>query len=281
MALYTSGAAGILSPEQIAELVVKPFTQQSVAMRVSTVVPISGPSLRVPVVSADPAAAFVAEGAEITASDPTVTEVDIVAKKLAALTVISSELAADSSPAALQVVGDGLVRDLGRKVDAAYFGNTTTNGPAGLLSLAAGDNDIDAGDTWSNLDWAEEAKTNAEQHNTTVTAFVANPATVLKIAKIKQYTSASSNVPLLQADATVPAARVVAGVPLLSSPSIGDDIVWAIPAARSVVALRQDAQVVPDASVYFTSDRIALRGILRVGWGFTDPAAVSKIAITP
>ncbi|KDF01935.1 hypothetical protein Y900_024150 [Mycolicibacterium aromaticivorans JS19b1 = JCM 16368] len=281
MALYTTGAGAILTPEQIGELVVKPFTQQSVAMRVSTVVPIDSASLRVPVVSADPAASFVAEGAEITASDPTVTEVNIVAKKLAALTVISSELAADSSPAALGVVGDGIVRDLARKTDAAYFGNTTTNGPAGLLSLAAGDNDIDAGDTWSNLDWAEAAKTNAEQHNTVVTAFVASPATVLKIAQIKQYASAGSNVPLLQADPTSPAARVVAGVPLLSSPAIADDIVWAIPAARSVVALRSGTQVVPDSSVYFTSDRVALRGILRVGWGFTDPGAVSKIAITP
>jgi hypothetical protein len=34
----------------------------------------------------------------------------VTPKKLAGLTVITNELAMDSSPAALQVVGDGLVR---------------------------------------------------------------------------------------------------------------------------------------------------------------------------
>ena len=66
--------------------------------------------------------------------------------KLAGPVVISAELAADSSPAALQVVGDGLVRDLARKADAAFFANTTTNGPAGLLSIAS--TAVDAGDAW-------------------------------------------------------------------------------------------------------------------------------------
>lgn len=62
-------------------------------------------------------------------------EINIVPAKLAGLTIISNELAMDSSPAALQVVGDGLVRDLARKTDQAFFANTTTNGPAGLLSI--------------------------------------------------------------------------------------------------------------------------------------------------
>jgi HK97 family phage major capsid protein len=74
-------------------------------------------SLRVPRVTADPTAAWTAEGAEIAASDPTLDEIDIVPKKLAGLVVISNELATESSPAALQVVGSGLVRDLARKVD--------------------------------------------------------------------------------------------------------------------------------------------------------------------
>ena len=87
---------------------------------------------RVPVVTADPTAAWTLEGAEITATDPTITEVVATPKKLAGLTVVSNELASDSSPAALQVVGDGLVRDLRRRIDAAYFAAATpTNGPPG------------------------------------------------------------------------------------------------------------------------------------------------------
>jgi HK97 family phage major capsid protein len=279
MTSTTTTGAAILSPEQVSELIVRPFTQQSVAMRVGTVVPINAGSLRVPVVSADPSAAWTAEGAEIAVSDPTLGEVDIVPKKLAGLTVITNELAADTSPAALQVVGDGIVRDLSRKADQAFFASTTTNGPAGLLSIAA--TAVDAGDTWANFDFVETAKSNAEQANTVVDAFVCSPATAVKLATLKEYGTAGSNKALLQSDPTAPSSRVLGGVPLLTSPSIAADIVWAIPRNRVIVALRNATQVVTDTSAYFTSDRVGVRATLRIGWGFTDPAAVSKIAITP
>src|SRR6478672_680441 len=194
----TVTASAILTPDQVASLVVLPLISQSVAMRASTVVQTGSHQLRVPRVTADPQAAWTAEGAEIAVTDPTVDEVDIVPKKLAGLTVITNELAADSSPAALQVVGDGLVRDLARKTDQAFFANTTTNGPAGLLSITP--TAADAGDAWANLDAFEFAKSNAEQHNTVVDTFVANPATALKIATLKQFGTAGSNVALLQPD---------------------------------------------------------------------------------
>jgi HK97 family phage major capsid protein len=279
MASSTTTGASILTPEQVTELIVRPFSQASVATRVGTVVPIDSHNLRVPVVSADPSAAWTAEGAEIAVSDPTLTEVNITPAKLAGLTVVSSELAADSSPAALQVVGDGIVRDLATKTDQAFFASVTTNGPAGLLSIAA--TAVDAGDTWANFDFVEAAKSTAEQHNTVVDTFVCNPATAVKLATLKEYSTAGSNKALLQADPTAAASRVLGGVPLLTSPSIANDIVWAIPRNRVIVALRTGTQVVTDTSAYFTSDRVGVRATLRISWGFTDPAAISKIAITP
>jgi HK97 family phage major capsid protein len=117
-------------------------------------------------------------------------------------TVISNELAADSSPSALQVVGDGLLRDLVRVVDRSYFANTTSNGPAGLLSITP--TTADAGDTWSNFDAFEFAKSNAEQHNTIVDTLVCNPATALKLATLKESSVAGSNRALLQSDPTAP-----------------------------------------------------------------------------
>jgi hypothetical protein len=44
--------------------------------------------------------------------------------------------------------------------------------------------------------------------------------------------------------------------------------------------VRQDAQVESDRSVFFTSDRVAVRATLRVGFGFPSPAAIVKIATT-
>ena len=104
-------------------------------MRASTVVQTGSHQLRVPRVTADPQASFVAEGAEAPVTDPTVDQLTITPAKAVGLTVITNELAADSSPSALQVVGDGLLRDLIRVVDKAFFANTTASGPAGLLSI--------------------------------------------------------------------------------------------------------------------------------------------------
>ena len=277
MSLTTTTGAAVLTPEEVGALVICPLMEQSIAAQVSTVVQTSSHNFRVPVVSADPTAAWTAEGAEITVSDPTLTEVVVTPKKLAGLTVITNELAADSSPAALQVVGDGLVRDLKRKLDAAYFANTTTNGPSGLGSLTTAT--VDAGDTWTNLDAFEEAKSAAETLYTTLTAFVANPATALALAEIKEL--ADSNKALLGADPTMPTNRVISGVPLYVSPAVADDVVWGIPMPHSIFVIRQDATVVTDTSAFFTSDRVAVRATLRVGFGFTYPAAVVKIATTP
>ena len=121
-------------------------------------------------------------------------------KKLAGLTVITNELANDSDPAALQVVGDGLVRDLQTKIDAAFFANTTSNGPSGLGSLTSVQHV--ASGSIADLDWAAEAISLAETVGVQLSAFVANPATVLDIQTLKVATS--YNQPLLGVDAARP-----------------------------------------------------------------------------
>lgn len=275
MALYTTGGAPVLTPEQVHALVIKPLIDESVAAQVSTVIQTGSHDLRVPIVDTDPTAGWVAEGAEIGVSDPVLSEITVTPKKLAGLVVVSNELAADSSPAALQVVGQGLVRDLKRKIDAAYFGNTVTNGPSGLGSLTT--STATNGGTWATLDSFEAAKSAAETLHSTITAFVTSPATALTLSTLKQFGTVGSNMPLLQSDPTQPVARTISGVPLYVSPSVGADIVWAIPQQHSLFVIRQDASVVTDSSVYFTSDRVAVRATLRVSFGFTYPLTVVKI----
>ena len=265
MPLYTTGGASILSPDQVAALVVRPLIESSVAARASTVINTTSHSLRVPIVSADPTAQFVPEGGEIPATDPTLTELKVTPSKLAGLTVISSELAADSSPAALGVVGDGLVRDVRRQVDAAWLSVSTPNGPAGLPSLAS--STASAGGSWDDFDWAEAAKSAAEVLHTEITSFIASPSTALALSTVKQFGTAGSNVPLLAPDPTAPASRTIAGVPLLVSPSCAADTVWAVPRAHALFVIRQDVNVTTDASAYFSSDRLGVRCTMRVGFG--------------
>ena len=229
-----------------------------------------------PRVTADPTAAWTAEGAEIAVSDAVLDELEITPKKLAGLTVMSNELASDSSPAALSVVGQGLVRDLRRKIDAAFFTNTTANGPSGLGSLTT--STASAGGAWDDFDWAYAAISAAETLHTEVTSFVTSPATALALATLKEGTA--SNKTLLGADPTKPASRTIAGVPLLVSPSVAADTVWAIPRQHVLFVLRLPATVVTDSSVFFTKDSVAVRATLRVSFGFTYPLTVVKISKT-
>ena len=179
--------------------------------------------MRFPVVKTDPTTAWTAEGSEINISDQDLDEIDCVREKLADLTIISSELADDSDPSALDVVGQGLVRDHQTRLDAAFFGNTTTHGPNGLGSLT-GVQHVDAGSTLDNLDTFAEAISLAKQVGATLTAFVMNPADMLTLATVKVAETWAQ--PLLGIDPSSPAKRSAQVVPLQWSRAVPEGTNW-------------------------------------------------------
>ena len=251
MTLLTSTATGILSPEQVGALIVQPVQQQSIALQVAQSVQTSSNSFRIPIVSADGVAAWTPEGTEITPSDADVDEIDCVPKKLAALSIISRELATDSSPAAQQVVGESLARDIARKLDAAFFTNTTANGPSGIGSVAG----VGTADTVfpiTNTDGFAQAVSLIETAGAKCTAFVTSPATALALATLKKLPT-GSNEPLLAADAASPSKRSVSGVPLWVSPAVAADTVWALDRSRTFVVLHGAVDLRVDESAYFSS----------------------------
>ncbi len=283
--IVRADAHGIL-PDEIGNLITRPVLRMSVAMQVATVVTTGTATYRVPIVAADPSAAWTAEGAVIATSATDFDEVIVTPSKVAGLSVISSELANDSSPSAHQIVGEGLARDIARKVDAAFFGNTTTNGPAGLLSLA-GVQVVDTGATIANTDPFAEALSKAETQGAEVSAFVTHPDTLLTLAKVKKMTG--SNEPLLGFDATGAAAdptnarnpRTVLGVPIIPSPAVTAGTVWAIPRDRVLVVVREDTTLEVDRSAYFSSDSVGVRAIMRVGFAYPHEAAVVRLYDAP
>lgn len=276
MAGNTTNFASILTPEQVGELVIRPLITESIAGQVLTAVTTASREYRIPIVAADPSASWTAEGAEITVSDADVDEITVIPSKLAALSIITRELANDSSPAAAEVVGQGIVRDLVRKVDAALFAASTTNGPSGIAGLS-GISTVDAGAAYANVDSFSDALFTAAASNGVISAWVTNPATAKALAKVKEGTG--SNKPLLGPDPTVPGRRQILGVPLLTSPAVATtgNVVWGFSTAYSYLVVREDAEVESDRSVFFTSDRVAIRATLRLGFGFPAPATIVKI----
>lgn len=242
----TGGTHGLL-PDQIGALIIQPVRQMSVALRVASVATTTAHEYRVPIVEGDAGAAWVAEGAEMTASDAAFDELVVRPEKVAGLSVISRELAEDSAPSAQQLVGEGLAQSIANKVDAAFFGNTVTNGPSGLLSVS-GVQTVDTGATVANTDPFAEALSLAETAGAVVTSFVAHPSTVLQLSKVKKQTG--SNELLLGYDASQPTQRQVLGVPLIPSPAVATGDVGAVPQAKVVIVLRDDVRLEVDRSRY-------------------------------
>lgn len=274
----TDDVTGI-TPDAVSTLITLPVAAQSVAMRVSTVIETGATDTHIPLVTGDPSAAWVAEGEEIGASDPTVDDIVVTPTKIAGLTIITNELAADSSPAAAGIVGDGLSRDIARKIDIAFFGSNgaSTVQPEGLEDLT-GVTDVEAGSAWTDLDAFAEAISNAEGLGLTIDHFVANPADALILAQLKE--STGSNKPLLGSDPANPTKRTLQGVTLLTSPGVTVGTIWGLPKARAIVVRRTQVDLQVDRSAFFTSDRTAVRATMRVGFAFPHAAAVQKVALT-
>ena len=275
MALYTSTAtvSGIL-PDDHGPLVIQPALQASVFAQVASTVQTNSTRYRIPIVSADPTASWVAEGAEITPSDPTLTELTVTPAKVAGLSIISRELADDSNPAAAQVVGDGLARDIARRIDQAAFAGLAAPAPAGLSTLSGVQTYVNAS-AFTNLDFAAQAISKAEDVGAKITAFITSPATALALATIKQ--SSGSNQPVLGMDVSNPTGRQILGVPLYVSQYVAANTLWAIDGTRSWLVVRDDATVEADRSVYFTSDRVAVKATMRAGFGFVHAQSVVKV----
>ena len=58
-------------------------------------------------------------------------------------------------------------------------------------------------------------------------------------------------------------------------------MVWGIPRSYAYLVIRTGSEVETDKSVFFTSDRIAVRAKVRAAFGFPHPAAIVKISTTP
>ncbi len=274
----TTSAAGLLTPEQVGTLLVEPTLSLAQAAKVARRVTLTAPKFRVPIIAKDAAASWVSEGDEIDVTDADVDELVVTPAKLGAVSVITSELAADTSPEATQEVGLGIARSLATSLDATFFGAQASPAPQGLGTLADV-NVIDAGEKWDDLDAFTAAAMNAERLGAHVDSFVASPDDALALSQLKAYTTAGSNIPLLQPDPTQPTRRLIGGVPLLVSAGVTSGTVWAIPSDRALLVVREDADIVTDGSVYFTSDRVAVRGTMRVGFGFPQPPVISRITL--
>lgn len=277
MATNNTGNTGaILRPDEVNTLLLEPVEALSVAAQVSTVLQTASHALRIPSVGADPQAAWTAEGEEIPTSEAQIDEEVVTPRKLAGLTVISNELAADSNPAAAELIGSGLARDIARRVDQAFFGPSMgANAPTGLEGAAATDLHTELWSAQPDLDVFAEALYLSQENGASVTHWVMNPADFRTLSTLKESDGSARG--LLTSDPTQPTARMIEGRPIVVSNHVTEGTVWAVDSSQMFLVIREDVTVEADTSAFFSSDSTAVRAIMRVGYGFTNPAGVVKI----
>ncbi|MFZ2240980.1 MAG: phage major capsid protein [Gordonia amarae] len=282
MALNKATGAGALQPSAINDLIVEPVVKDSVAAQVSTVIiGAQGSKLRIPKIADENTVSnlFTAELAEIELLNPTVSQVELEWRKIAALSVLSSEVIQDSEMSVLDVAGRSLTRELVRKIDTAAFGDAApANGFAGLQSYHALFNDGFSTDA-SNADFAIEAAAAIRNVDGTPQVILTTPNVLVALQKAKVATG--SEQPLFGTSAAAAVGQTVNGLPVLTSPHVKADTLYVIDPSALTFAIRRDVTLDTDSSAAFSVDGTMIRIVTRMAFGVVEPSKISVIDYTP
>jgi HK97 family phage major capsid protein len=289
-----SGSGSYIVPEEYLPRVWDRLAAESVGLQSGfTVLETETDTLHVPKLTADAAAAWVAEAATISATDPTLSENIATPRKLAVLTQVSNELIADSNPRVLDVLFRNIFRSLGLKLDLGFYEGSGSapeirglKNVSGIQSVSMGTN----GAALTNLDPFADAIGLLEGENAEATAIVMHPRSWGALLKLKEQTS-GNNKPLLQESAgsgSQGVDRRLYGVPvfLTSQLSITEtqgsasnaSSAYVYEAEEVIAVRRQEARVEVDRSRLFNTDQSEVRGILRWDVVVPNAKAICRIA---
>lgn len=270
MAINTSTDLKSLYPDQT--FIASEVMPEALIFRLTTVagaVEGDAPAVRVPYVATDAAAGFVAEGAQITESDPTLDELIITTDKVAVLTRTSNE-AMRNSPGSGSVLSTSLRRAVTVKGNNALLGNVSN--PTGLATLAG---ISDGGTLGPNLDAIDAAIAAIEVAGGAPTHILANPADWATVRALKAATG--SNIPLLGAPAEQTDKQVF-GLEVITTPSAPAGTIL-VTSKGSIYSAAGALNLAVSNDHYFDYDSAAVRATWRIGWQVIDPLHIAKVTI--
>ena len=132
----TTTAGGYFVPEEQAKFFLELMQQSNTAIPLCRSFTMTTDTFNVPVLSAGNTAYWVNENTSITSSDATTGQIQLVAKKVAALSEVSTELIEDANPQIAQALNEQLAKDIAIAVDQAiYNGNVGTYTASGLCGF--------------------------------------------------------------------------------------------------------------------------------------------------
>lgn len=184
----TGSAGGYLVPEQHVSEVKDRITAQAVVRRAgATVYPMGTDTLNIPRVSGGATAYWVGENTQITSSDQTFAQTQLVARVLAAMVKVSNQLLQDTSGSAEAAIRRDIAKVLALAEDLAFIsGDGTSNKPLGIINTGnVNEVTLGANGGTPSFDTVYDALYQVELNNGVASAWIMHPRTKNTLRKIK------------------------------------------------------------------------------------------------
>lgn len=184
----TGASGGYLVPEEHVREVKDRITAQAAVRRAgATVYPMATDTLNIPRVSGGATAYWVGENVQITATDQTFAQVQLVARVLAAMVKVSNQLLQDTSGSAEAAIRRDVAKTIALAEDLAFIqGSGTGNEPRGIINTSGvGQVSLGANGATPTFDNIYDALYQVESSNGAASAWLMHPRTKNSLRKIK------------------------------------------------------------------------------------------------
>ncbi|MFQ5834318.1 MAG: phage major capsid protein [bacterium] len=184
----TGSGGGFIVPEEYLGDLRDRITAQSVVRGMGpTVYPMVSDTLLVPKITGGATAVWVGENAQITESQNTFGQLQLIAKLLAALVKVSNQLISDSNPAVETAVRKDTVKVLALAEDIAFLGGSgSANQPTGIINTTGvAEVTLGANGATPTFDNIYDTLYQVELANGVASGWVMHPRTKNTLTKIK------------------------------------------------------------------------------------------------
>ena len=285
----TPGTGGFLVPEEFRAEVLRIAKDVGYALRFATKIPMKSDVMNIPSLSSSVSVSWVNEGAAGTESTPAFQQVQLIAKKMLALTVISSELLEDASIEVVDLLTNLFAEAIASEVDKQVFtGNGSpftgilSNSNVNVVNMATGKKSFKDVSFDNLIDAVSLVNVNAKKN----ASWFMHPTIVAILRKIKdkqdQYIWAP---PIGTNPATILGYPVyeISSMPTVNNDNVGTPFIAFGDLKYVYIGLRSDmtVEVLKEATIGSVSlgqtDQQALRIRQRMAIAITLPGAFSVI----
>jgi len=287
---------GFMVPMRVAAMINDMSLAEEVIRPRATVYPLEGPSLMVPAFDhtdrsvgvARIAMQWLGEGSSGTPQKPKMRSITLAAKKAAVYVPVTRELLEDAAPAMDRILGELFVREIGRGLDKAFMAGTGAGQPIGILeSSSLVTVSKEGSQTAATIVSANLQKMMARllPGAWSNAVWLAHPSCLSQLLQV--------SVPLMNANATSqtnaafapaliePGGRMsLNGRPLIVTDhcaplgTVGDILL--VDLSQYLIGQRGELRIEASPHLYFATDEVAFRAILRI-----DGLPAANTAVTP